>query len=338
MQVCALCFNDLELVTFINENSKEKGFCKYCNKEDSMLINLEELIDFFVEFFEIFSESDAGIPLIEIINKDWNLFSGEKKGDQILQDILNVINIPIKSADLKVLYVEEILDCVSYWGALKEDLKWSRRFLTDTSNIFELGWDGFFNKQTQLDTQEILYRARIHKNEGEAAYTNNLMGCPEKLYASSGRANPHGIPYLYLSKNYQTTFYETRATYLDEVSIGKFKVKANEEVILVDFTLPVSAFLNVNNILEYTKSFLLKKYISLDLSKPLRRYDSELEYIPTQFICEFIRYITGSDGIIFNSSLHVGGKNIVLFNEKKMECFEVEKYQISKIEIVGNKI
>ena len=78
---------------------------------------------------------------------------------------------------------------------------------------------------------------------------------------------------------------------------------------------------------------LLKRFISIDLSKPIRRYDSEIEYIPTQFICEYIRYISDADGILFNSSLHNGGKNIVLFNQDKVECVKVDMYRVSEVDI-----
>ncbi len=143
---------------------------------------------------------------------------------------------------------------------------------------------------------------------------------------------------MYLSKSIKTTLYETRATYLDELTIGEFKIKNTESIILVDFTALPSAFSydSSSNINDYTKSILLKKLISSDLSKPLRRYDSELEYIPTQFICEYIRYITGADGILFASSLHKEGKNIVLFEQKKVECFSVKRVSIKEFDISYN--
>jgi hypothetical protein len=164
------------------------------------------------------------------------------------------------------------------------------------------------------------------------------MGCPDKSNAPAGRANPQGIPYLYLSKSIETTLYEIRATFLDDVSVGTFIIKNDSKIILVDFTESPNLFLNVDEIVDYTKSMLLKRYISKELSKPIRRYDSELEYIPTQFICEFIRHFTGADGILFNSSLHKGGKNIVLFDQDKVECISVTKHRVTKINIETKNI
>lgn len=69
----------------------------------------------------------------------------------------------------------------------------------------------------------------------------------------------------------------------------------------------------------------------------MRRSDSELEYIPTQFICEFIRYITGAEGILFASSLYDKGKNFVLFSQEKVICESVELHRVTKVEIESKK-
>jgi hypothetical protein len=334
MNVCSSCFNDTELKRYVEANSTTKGICNYCKTGiETEVIELNELLDFFAEFLEIFKEDASGKPLQDLISEDWNLFSNHNASLEILASVFPILKSHLSSPITSVVYADEISDCVSYWGKLKDELKWKRRFLTNLKEIEELGWDGFFNKQNILPDDALLYRARIHKNENEPTFPIDKMGCPDKTYATGGRANPQGIPYLYLSQTIDTTFYETRATYLDEISIATFKIKTSEKIVLVDFTEKASAFLYVGNIFEYTKSMLLKKYISTDLSKPLRRYDTELDYIPTQFICEFIRDITDADGIMFNSSLHVGGLNTVLFEENKVECVLVEKYKVTDVKI-----
>lgn len=334
MKVCTNCFNDIELKEFIKLNSSEKGRCDYCSNEiDSEILGMEKLFFFFSEFFGIFKEDKDGVNLVEILNDDWNFFSGNDVAYSILSDILSYVDSSIVSPEQTVSYIEEIIENFSYWEELKLKLKWESRFLTNTDPLFELGWDSFFNKTSTFPSGDELYRARIHPEGEQKTFDLEDMGCPSKEKVNSGRANPQGIPYLYLSKTLKTTLYETRAAYLDEISIGKFRIKEDQQIVLVDFTEDVSSFLNFENIIDYTKSVLLKKKISIDLSKPIRRYDSELEYIPTQFICEFIRYITGADGILFNSSLHGDGKNIVLFNEDKVKCISVQKHHVTKVSI-----
>jgi hypothetical protein len=339
MKVCASCFNDIELKQFIESSSNIIGKCDYCSSlTDSALLEIEELLDFFAEFIGIFKEDTNGIALVKLIQDEWNLFSTESNHITLLSDILKVLNSPITSPLLDVSYVDEIIECTSYWETLKEDLKWNRRFLTNIEKLNDLGWDSFLKEIIELPKTEHLYRARIHFNGEKVPFGKAEMGFPSKDRTFNGRANPQGIPYLYLSKELETTLYETRAIYYDDLSIGQFQIKNQNNIVVVDFTETGSPFSNIGQIIEYVKRIRLKKHISIDLSKPIRRYDSELEYLPTQFICEFIRYITVADGILFDSSLHKGGKNIVLFNQEKVECTEVNMYRVNKVEINAEKI
>jgi hypothetical protein len=245
--------------------------------------------------------------------------------------------IPI-DLNIGVSYVDEIVQSVSYWEKLKEDLKWKRRFLTDIDDMIELGWDASFDVFSEIHSNTSLYRSRINLESQLQPFKSSEMGSPPDKSTSAGRANPQGIPYLYLSKSLETTLYEIRATFLDNISIGVFRVIDDTYLKLVDFTSRQSPFNSMGNILNFTKGRLIRNAISRELSKPLRRYDSELEYIPTQFICEFIRYITGADGLQFYSSLDETGVNIVLFNQEKINCIDVELHQINKVEIKSKKI
>ncbi|MFZ1236062.1 MAG: RES domain-containing protein [Prevotella sp.] len=80
------------------------------------------------------------------------------------------------------------------------------------------------------------------------------------------------------------------------------------------------------------KKTLLLNAISKDMSKPLTRYDTELEYVPTQYICELCK-LHGADGICFESSLKNGGLNYVLFKENDAECIAVRAVQINEVMI-----
>jgi hypothetical protein len=339
MNICENCFNDLEIKKFIETTSQVNGVCGYCEVSSARTIDLNELLDFFSGFIDVFiTNNEQGIPLNELINRDWRIFSSDAHSDKLLNEILGIIPSKINSADTPVSYIDEIVECVDYWDILKEDVKWKRRFLTDSEAIKNLGWDTFFTPDAGLPKDKTLYRARIHSSDNQYTYPLDKMGSPPKKQVTSGRANPDGIPFLYLSADYKTTLYETRVTYLDDVSIGSFKLRDVKELILVDFNSSESPFLQEDSIKEHVKYKLLKEKISLDLSKPIRRYDSQLEYLPTQFICEFIRYIKGADGIIFNSSLHKGGINYVIFDSEKLECIGVEKYQVTSVVIEGEKI
>ena len=160
------------------------------------------------------------------------------------------------------------------------------------------------------------------------------MLCPPRHLSTAGRANPSGIPFLYLSDNKETILYEIRASYLDEVSIATFTLKDNLDklIYISDFT-EIPTIFHPSRVNEKIKSTLLKQKISIDLSKPMRRYDSELDYIPTQFICEFIKIYTGVQGIKFRSSLHNIGNNLVIFDQNLVQCNLIEKVKVKKVKI-----
>lgn len=347
MNVCDKCFADLEIKQFINSTSKNQGRCDCCDDE-GYTVDVNEILDFFAEFITIFKYNMDGKPLLEIIQEDWNIFSSNSVGSKffksadvsIVLDLSMGLSISNISFDpmLPVSYIDDITESVSFWGKLKDDLKWKRRFLTDIGEMEDMGWDAMFNVFTILDSKSNLYRARINQKGQTTAYASDEMYAPPKDSTTSGRANPQGIPYLYLSKDYETTVYEARATFLDNISIGKFQLKDGKELTLVDFTSKQSPFDHDIDIVSFTKARLTRDIISQDLSEPLRRYDSELEYIPTQFICEYIRFFTKADGIQFNSSLEKGGVNIVLFDQSNIECVDVEVHQITEVKIKSSRV
>jgi hypothetical protein len=239
----------------------------------------------------------------------------------------------------RVTYISEIKECIEYWDILKEDIKWNSRFLANIEHLIELEWDKLFGIFSAIDKGRNLYRARIHIDGNKNPLGLDEMNCPPRDKTIAGRANPQGIPYLYMCHDIDTTLYETRVLYLDIVSIGIFRIKDIDEIKIVDFTSCQSPFSNdIANMVDFVKGKLLRQRISSDLSKPIRRFDSELEYVPTQFICEFIRFITGAQGIQFNSSLHQGGVNVVLFSNDNIQCVDEQIHQVVEIRIKSLKI
>jgi len=332
--VCKNCFSDRELVGFINTQAT-KGNCDFCGSEDVESLKVEELYDFFKELLDNFRITADGDSLKSKIQGNWSLFSSLENAYNILNYVIDNIKTDIPNADAKVDFSIAILDNINYWDTLKSQLIWENRYFTDVNYLTdELGWDGYFHSQIELNKDVELFRARLHHSSGENPFTNSEMFCPPRQKATAGRANPMGIPFLYLSDNKETILYEIRASYLDEISIGTFVLKdeITSPIIISDFTENVTLFYP-SRVSERIKSTLLKQKISADLSKPMRRYDSELDYIPTQFICEFIKIYTGVQGIKFRSSLHTTGNNVVMFNQKLMNCTSTEKVKINKVKI-----
>lgn len=335
MFVCPNCFNDLELKKYIEASPTKPGYCDYCKSQNVPLFHIDEILDFFNELIYLFEPRIDGEEISIKIQKEWDLFSDVEIARSIISGLAKYMNKTSLNGKTKVDYIPELLQNFEQWKDFKEKIRTEKRYLLDVDKLQELEWDSMFSDVVEYKDDIPLFRARIHHDEVLECLPCDKMGAPHADKVGNGRANPIGIPYLYLSKEIDTTFYETKALNKDELSVAEFRVLDGETISLVDFTeIPkiFGAFGSVD-LFSYVKKILLKNLISIDLSKPIRRYDSELDYIPTQFICEYIRVVNKADGIIFSSSLHKGGVNVVVFNMDKVECKAVTKYIVDDNEL-----
>lgn len=293
--------------------------------------------DFLHELFLLYEFDQDGETLSKALVEDWGIFADESSLARVLAD-LNVPFVP----DSRVSYIAQYNAYLQAWEDVKTEVKTKKRFfchldsVVDILDEFDIDSDCLI-----LFSNDKFFRARVHRKE-EPMFKQSEMGCPSEPHlASPGRANPKGISYLYLCCDRETPFYEVRPYYLDRVDIGEFLI-VEDNVKIVDFTEKINLF-NVycdegeEAFRKKVKRRVLFDAISRDLSKPLRSFDSELEYIPTQYICEYFKDM-GADGIMFESSVRSKGKNLVLFYPEKATCVDVYPYEVSKIIIERMKL
>lgn len=328
MLICSNCFNDVELQIAVSNESSDFGICEACGQE-AYVVSIDIFADFFKELLHLFQPAREGVDIVSLLQKDWDIFVDDEVGKRIIGYFLS---LDYYGYDLneKVGYVDAIKNDVSTWDVIKREVREEKRFF---ANLSYFDGNNMIEANTTIPQDTILYRARVIPSD-RTYLTKNDMGCPPRGKATAGRANPLGIPYLYLCKNEETTYYEVRALYLDKLAIGSFKT--TRDLNILDFTSALSLYYAYNNstisLSEVIAKQKILQLISSDLSKPLRRYDSELEYVPTQLICEYCK-INGIDGICFNSSLHNGGVNVVLFDSSSAECVKVKSREIRDVHI-----
>lgn len=287
---------------------------------------------FLYELLSLYEIVQDGKTLSNALIDDWGIFADESS----LANVLNDINAPLKS-DSHVRYIAEYRGYLQAWENVKVEVKSKTRFFCHLDEVIDVLDDFDIDNDCKLLFKgNIFYRARVHHKD-EQTFDTTEMGCPsEPCLASPGRANPRGISYLYLCCDGDTPFYEVRPYYLDRVDIGEFLI-VEDNVKIVDFTENINLF-NVfcnegeDSFRKKVKRRVLFDSISSDLSTPLRSFDSEIEYIPTQYICEYFKDI-GADGIMFKSSVRGSGKNLVLFYPEKATCVNVYPYEVNKITI-----
>jgi hypothetical protein len=63
-----------------------------------------------------------------------------------------------------------------------------------------------------------------------------------------------------------------------------------------------------------------------EISKPITPREAELEYLPSQYLCEFMKSL-GYEGIVYNSSLS-DGDNYALFIDDATTLVDLKEYEI----------
>ena len=313
-------FSDTEIISLLQDGGEDGN---------------QTVEDFLYALFSLYEPVPDGKPLSKALIEDWQIFKNEPS----LEYVLGQMGNPFHLND-KVKYIAEYQNYLQTWEDVKEEVKTNTRFFCHLGAIADvLGEYDIDNDSLQLFKNEKYYRARVHHKE-EPVFPKGDMGCPkDPKLATPGRANPRGISYLYLCSDDQTPFYEVRPYYLDRVDIGEFVIQ-EDELKIVDFTEKVNLFKvfyddGEDVFKQKVKRRVLFDAFSSDLSKPLRSFDSELEYIPTQYIREYFKD-SGADGIMFQSSVRKSGKNLVLFYPQKAECVEVHPYEVNDI-VIGRE-
>ena len=177
--------------------------------------------------------------------------------------------------------------------------------------------DGSETDKFTVYVKEAIRRCRSSKFKGFNKQ-ESLPPIAEKC--TSGRANPEFIRYLYVCEDSSTPIYEVKPSIKQNISLAKLKLKRDIKVF----------DLSTDYCMDGDKIQGLFSFISEKFSIP--NYNESYKYIPTQYITEKIKKL-GFDGIRFNSSLNVGGKNLVLFNVDDCEVISTSLVEVSGMEI-----
>ncbi len=164
------------------------------------------------------------------------------------------------------------------------------------------------------------------------------MGNPPNSKASDGRANPKGISYLYLSNDIKTALFEVRANLYDYISVAKFKLKENLQVInLSSKVIDIFTFLD-NDLLE--EQIIHQPFISRleqELAKPHRKSDSELDIFQLNIFLN-LSNLWGLMGIEFKSAQNPDGYNLAIFHPVKFDAISVEVVEVTKLDIEYQRV
>ena len=287
--------------------------------------------NYFELLASVYEPDPNGKLLIEWMKQDWKLFTHARMdvdhASRLLGEILENSEIVRESFSPSASYKSEGL---VRWETLRDELMHRNRWFLDQ----EIDTDRLRELLDLLLAAELplrWYRARTRIGDG--SFTIGEMGAPPKRLASHGRANPAGIPYLYLASKPETAAAEIRPHTGDTVCVAEFTIP---KIIAADIRNPrklVSPFIlsDSDEIGQLRADLPLLERLGQELTRPVLPHSAAIDYIPSQYLCEFIK-TSGFDGVLYSSSVS-DGINLALFDPEKATGNTVEPYNVLKVSV-----
>jgi hypothetical protein len=289
----------------------------------SIEVQIEQ--DFQGKIFSSKIESKRKDLLHEIIADDFDRYKRLFKSKVILKHAQDHLG----DSKIKPLQIS--------WDKFAEEIKSTNRF--HIQNALDLSKLRLLLERYKrhIPKGKKFYRARVSDNIH--GYKKEEMANPPAEKAKAGRANPVGISYLYLANDITTTLYEARASLFDYVTVGDFRLKEDIKVINLREGEAYDPILlaEEDDLEDFMIHFPFISKLEQELSKPRRRSDSEFDYLPTQYLSEFIKSM-GFDGVVYQSSLNPEGYNLTIFNPLKVECIKTGVHEIRSIDLTHKLI
>ena len=336
MRCCGECFGDRGLRQRIQELSNEQGKCSFCQSVDQALVSPSELAELFGPLIGIYVQDDAGKPLSDWLREDWSLFQNENLDEihtsRLLAEILDDGEIVRKNFSPAEPDHNELQEP---WRQLIDELTHRNRFFPKTDFEYNRLEDLFPHLLADPNERpEKWFRARIQKHG--RCYTSEEMGAPPRRNASHGRANPAGIPYLYLGSEGQTAVAEVRPHPGEVVCVAEFVTQG--DLSLIDLRNPralISPFLIGD---EYALGELrggdiaFLEALGKILTTPVLPTAAAIDYTESQYLCEFIK-MCGFHGVVYESSVG-DGFNLALFDPDRAEAEKtVREFTVEKVSV-----
>ena len=355
MKIGSNCFSDKTFKSIVDslhnigtcEITKSENQNVYdSNTNEELLPYLEQILDLFtpvstmkhIEGIEKYSAS-----LYDILEK-WNMFSVPSSDiETILKAICHAKldenprifteNVIIREfLSEKYMNQSGILKKYS-WKEFCDDIKYHNRFHSSEVNVEQLSELLRFLNIEIPSNKLSLYRARIcDATHYDIGYTNDKdIGAPPESVATAGRINSEGIPCLYLADSDITTFHEVRARVYDHVTLGEFKNIMPLNIIDLCNLDSITPFQYEDvELTWFAINIEAIKQIAKEISKPMRRFDKDIDYVPTQYIADYIKNL-GYDGIKYKSTINEGGINYAIFDPGNFKCVSKKHINIKNI-------
>ena len=325
MFCCPSCFTDRFIEEAIRSLSDEQGTCSFCGSENVPLLMPSRLVVYFLPVIDLYElhEGSGAESLADLFQRDWRIFSS-RSHSELFFSICTEKHVP--AGDYLAKHTEDN-SLISEWEQFSNELKHENRYFLRGADHKLLPFLLTF-LITEYQPHTPVYRARVNSDEGVHYKRPDLLNPPPNL-AKAGRANPVGISYLYTASTRDTAIVEVRPQRDDIVTVAQFTLE--KTLSFIDLRDPYQTFTPFGHDDGDLETLLyrglpLLQHLGRELSKPVHTRHSDLEYLPSQYLCELIKS-RGYDGIIYESSFGKGD-NYVTFSSNGMRFVYAEEYQI----------
>lgn len=332
MPCCPECFGDPGLRRIIPGLSAGNGNCPYCLSNDVPLVEPERLGDAFSVLVGIYEPNFGGEPLVSLLKADWHLFDHPRMDEFRCKDLLAAIlgNGEIVRQSF-VPFARFETDRLVRWEQLRDELMRVNRYFPD-SQIDTVRLGQLLKLLTATEPPTQWFRARIQ--DGDDPFPIDKMGAPPAGVASHGRANPPGIPYLYLGSTAETAVSEIRPHTGETASVAEFGIP--DGLRLVDLRDP-KGFISPFDFGDEDEIGVMRSDLAFldrlgeELTRPVLPQRAAVDYVPSQYLCEFIKK-EGFDGVLYRSSVSEG-MNLALFDPARAIPRAVTQMRVRSVRV-----
>jgi hypothetical protein len=339
MNCCTQCFQADKVISFI-QKAGVVGECDFCGAEDVQTMTAADLGGYFSPLIDLYEEADdrkyhEGESLADLLSV-WKVFSDKlpiDKQNAILDEIrfgpidpkeMSISRRSHERWQFKFAYWEEEI-----WEKFSEYIKHQRRFiLGDKASFYfsePLTWlpEILSACEMTVDTDLIFFRARRGCSEKKSVWRDPYSSCemsppPGDLTRNGGRANPPGISYFYVAEEAETAIAEIRPFVGGLVSVCSIKAMKPLKVADITRIHEIKSPFGQTDLEAQVQRNALLNILNRELARPVNPDDSEIEYVPTQYLAEAILDL-GYDGIRYRSAVRIDGTNFVFFNPKDLD-------------------
>lgn len=346
MHCCEDCFNDDFLKRFIRDSGALDD-CDFCGAQHKHCIEPSRLQKLFLPLASLYEGVINFMPVEQLkvfqgdylwdkFNEQWEVFAFYDGPTQ--ERLVRAIGASSDSRDDSIFELDDFVEKPDeYWG---DDVERQQSFGYKWKNFCdEIKYQNRFFQKGRLEIiEELLPNCELLINKGNGFYrarpcgstmlTVTELGKPQHGRNPAGRGNPEGISYLYLASDEDTALAEAKPYLEEHLTIGNFL--APKDLRVIDLRNPsiLSPFEQGDRLKFLVDNLFILRMLGNELSKPIKP-NSGLEYLPTQYLCEFIKSL-GYEGVVYGSSV-AAGYNLMVFSDKGFVCSSRNMYKVTNI-------